>query len=59
VFGLNNPIDRKRPTHLHLTIPAVTGMDKHGLGREGKLHGAAEAGAIGYQRHLHDYSVPH
>jgi hypothetical protein len=44
VFGLDNPIDRKRPTHLHLTIPAVTGMDKHGLGRERELNGTAEAG---------------
>jgi hypothetical protein len=44
VLGLDNPIDRKRPTHLDLTIPAVTGMDEHGAGRERELHGAAEAG---------------
>jgi hypothetical protein len=44
MLRLDDPIDRKRPTHLHLTIPAVAGMDKHGLRRERELNGTAEAG---------------
>ena len=43
MLRLDNPIDRKRPTRLHLTILAMTGMDEHGLGGEFVLHGAAEA----------------
>ena len=44
MLRLDNPIDRKRPTRLHLTIPAVTGVDEHGRGGEGVLHCTAEAG---------------
>jgi len=44
MLRLDDPIDRKRPARLRLAIGAVTGMDKHRLGRERKLHGTAETG---------------
>ena len=44
MLRLDDPIDRKRPARLNLTIAAVTGVNKHGRGGERVLHGTAEAG---------------
>jgi hypothetical protein len=44
--GLDQRIDRKRPTRLLLAIAAVTAMDKHRRGSEPVTDEAAEAGAV-------------